>query len=51
MILNILIDQKSHENVFIYGILYKILIDPEPLRIRFDKIDEFIKTNFSASVK
>ena len=27
----------------IYGISYKTLIDPKPLRIRFDKIDGFIR--------
>ena len=36
---NILIDQKSHENILIYDISYKILIDPKHSRIRFDKID------------
>ena len=36
---NILIDKKSHENILIYSISYKILIDPKPLCIRFDKID------------
>ena len=28
----------------IYNISYKTLIDPKPLRIRFDKIDGFIRT-------
>ena len=36
---NILIDEKSHKNIFIYDISYKKLIDSKPLRIRFDKID------------
>ena len=40
---NILIDEKSHKNILIYGISYKTLIDPKPLRIRFDKIDRFIR--------
>ena len=40
---NILIDEKSHENILIYDISYKNLIDPKPLRIRPDKIDGFIK--------
>ena len=31
---NILIDEKPHENILIYGISYKTLIDPKPLRIR-----------------
>ena len=37
---NILIDEKSHKNIFIS---YKNLIDSKPLRIRFDKIDGFIR--------
>ena len=40
---NILIDKKSHENILIYNISYKILIGPKPLRIRFDKIHRFIR--------
>ena len=40
---NVLIDKKSHENILIYDISYKTLIDSKPLRIRFDKIDEFIR--------
>ena len=36
---NILIDEKSHENILIYEISYKTLIGSKPLRIRFDKID------------
>ena len=39
---NILIDKKSHENILIYDISYKTLIDSNPLRIRFDEIDGFI---------
>ena len=39
----ILIDKKSHENILIYGILYKTLIDPKPFRIRFHKIDGCIR--------
>ena len=39
----ILIDKKSHENIFIYDVSYKTLIDPKSLRIRFDKIDAFIR--------
>ena len=37
------LDKKSHENILIYNILYKNLIDSKPLRIRFDKIDGFIR--------
>ena len=40
---NILIDEKSHENILLYEISYKTLIDPKPLSIRFDKINGFIK--------
>ena len=39
---NILIDEKSHKNILIYGILYKSLIDPKLFWIKFDKIDGFI---------
>ena len=39
---NILIDDKSHENIFIYDISYKTLIDSNLLRI-FNKIDEIIR--------
>ena len=35
-------DEKSHENILVYNISYKILIGPKPLHIRFDKIDRFI---------
>ena len=40
---NTLIDKKSHKNVLVYKILHKIFNDYKPLRIRFDKIDGFIK--------
>ena len=40
---NILIDEKSHENILIYSISFKTLIDPKPLRIRIDKRDGFIR--------
>ena len=33
---NILLDEKSYENVSIYDISYKSLIGAKPLRIRFD---------------
>ena len=36
---NTLIDEKSHENTLIYEILYKILIGPKLLQIRFKKIE------------
>ena len=40
---NILIDQKSNENILICDIPYKTLIGAKPrLRVRFDKIYGFI---------
>ena len=35
---------KIDENILIYDISYKTLISPKLLRIRFDKIDGFIRT-------
>ena len=40
---NILIDEKLYENILVYNISYKSLIDSRPSRIRFDKIDRFIR--------
>ena len=40
---NILIDEKSRENILIYNISCKTLIDPKHLRIRFNQIDGFIR--------
>ena len=40
---NILIDEKSQENILIYNISHKTLIGPKPLRIRFDKVNGFIR--------
>ena len=40
---NISLDKKSHENILIFNILYKNLIDSKPSRIRFDKTDGFIR--------
>ena len=42
-ILNILLDEKSYENIFINGILCKTLIGAKPLLIMFDKVNWFIK--------
>ena len=36
-----LIDEKTYENVLIYNNSCRTLIDPKPLRIRFDKIVVF----------
>ena len=40
---NILIDEKSYENILVYNISYKLLFNSSPLRFRFDKIDAFIR--------
>ena len=40
---NILIDEKSPENILIRDISYRTLIDAKLLHIRFDKIDGFIR--------
>ena len=40
---NILIDEKSPENILIYDISYKTLIGSKPLCIRFSKINGFIR--------
>ena len=40
---NILLDEKSYETIFVSDILYKTFISAKPFRIRFDKIDGFIK--------
>ena len=34
---------KNHTKILIYDILYKSLIGPKPLRVRFDKVDGFIR--------
>ena len=38
-------DKKSNENTLIYDISHKSLIDPKLLCIKFDKMDEFIRTD------
>ena len=40
---DILPNENSHEDILIYNISYKTLIGGEPLRIRFDKIEGFIR--------
>ena len=40
---NILLDKTSNENILIYDVLYKTLIDVKLLRIIFDKIDRFVR--------
>ena len=39
----ILIDKKSFKNFLIYVFSYETLIDKNPLRIRLDKVDKFIR--------
>ena len=39
---NVLIDEKSYENILIYDILHRTMIAAKPLRIRFVNIDGFI---------
>ena len=39
----ILIDKKSHENVLVYNMSYNILIGVKPMRIKFDKVNGFIR--------
>ena len=40
---NILLDEKSCENILIYDISYKTLIGAKPLLVRFNKIERFIR--------
>ena len=40
---NILLDEKSYENILIYAVLHKTLICPKPLHIMFDKVDGFTR--------
>ena len=40
---NIVTDEKSYENFLVYDILHKSLINSRTLRIRFDKVDGFIR--------
>ena len=40
---NILVDKKLYENISVYNVSCKSLIDSKPLHIRFNKIDGFIR--------
>ena len=40
---NILLDEKLYEYILTYDISCKTLIGAKPLRIRFDKVDGFIR--------
>ena len=44
---NILLDKNLFENILVYDISYKPSTGPKPLRIRFDKIDGFIRVRGS----
>ena len=35
--------KKPHENILVFSILYKILINAKPMSIRFDKVNGFIR--------
>ena len=41
---NKLIDEKSYKNILIYEISYNLLLGSKPLRIRFNKTDETVRT-------
>ena len=40
---NNLTDEKSYKNILVYNISYISLIGAKSLRIRFDKVDGFIR--------
>ena len=40
---NILRNKKSYENILVFKISCKTLIDAKPLRTTFDKIDGFVR--------
>ena len=40
---DILLEEKSYENISVYDISYKTSTGPKALRIRFDEIDGFIR--------
>ena len=40
---NILIDKKLHKDIVIYDVSDKTLIDPKPLHISFNKIDDLLE--------
>ena len=42
-LVNILIDEKSYENILVYNISYKTLIDAKPLRIRLDELEGLLE--------
>ena len=40
---NFLLDEKSYGNFSVFDISHKTLIGAKPLRIEFDKVDEFVR--------
>ena len=40
---NILVDEKSNENILIYDVLYKTPYGAKPICIIFDKVDGYIR--------
>ena len=48
---NILINEKSYENILVYNISNKTLIGAKPMCIRFDKVDGFVKVKNVTSFK
>ena len=42
---NILLNEKSYENVLVDGNLYRTLIGAKPLHIMYGKVDRFIRDN------
>ena len=40
---NILLDEKSYENIEVYNILYENVMDAKPLPIGFVKVNRLIK--------
>ena len=40
---DILVDEKSNQNILIYDISHKTFLGAKPLCIRFDEIDRFIE--------
>lgn len=40
---NILIYENLHQNILVYDISYKTLINARPLHIRFDKVDGYVR--------
>ena len=45
---NILLDEKSYENILVYNITYKNLISGNIFRISFDKTDRFTRVSEGA---